>query len=315
MKSEAVTDPVSFELMNISMNTRQILLALLVPATWGLGFTLSKIGMFTFPPLMLMSMRFGLAALVLIWFTKPPWPFMKDIFMISLVSGTIQYGLAYYGLQGLDASTAILVVQLEAPFLALFGAFILKEQFTMLRGLGMLAAFAGVAVIAGEPRLEGNLFYVALVASAAIIWSFGQIMVRRLKSVQGSTLLAWVALISSIQMIIISLIFEEGHLQALENATLIDWSIVVYLGLIMTALGYSVWYHLVAICDVSQLSPFLMLNPVTSIIAGIVLLDEVFTSSMAIGALMILSGVAATTINWKRWQKSGASIDKSQSEL
>ncbi len=282
------------------MTSRQILLALLVPGTWGLGFTLSKIGMFNFPPLFLMAMRFGIAAMILIWFTKPPWASMKDIFMISLISATIQYGLVYYGLRGLDASTAVIVVQLEAPFLALFGALILKEKFTILRGIGMIAAFSGVAVIAGEPRLDGNLFYVALVAIATIFWSFGQIMVRRLKAVQGVTLLAWVALVSSLQMLIASLIFEEGHIESLQSATIIDWSVVIYLSVIMTAVGYSIWYRLLATCEATHLSPFLMLTPVTSIMAGILLLDEVFTFPMAIGSVMVIGGVAATTITWKR---------------
>jgi O-acetylserine/cysteine efflux transporter len=45
-----------------------------------------------------------------------------------------------------------------------------------------------------------------------------------------------------------------------------------------------------------------MLLPVTSIIAGVVLLDEQLTVVMVIGGLMIMTGVASTLINW-RWQK------------
>jgi O-acetylserine/cysteine efflux transporter len=45
-----------------------------------------------------------------------------------------------------------------------------------------------------------------------------------------------------------------------------------------------------------------MLLPITSIIAGMVLLDETFTSSMAIGGLLIMTGVASTLINWN-WPK------------
>jgi len=45
-----------------------------------------------------------------------------------------------------------------------------------------------------------------------------------------------------------------------------------------------------------------MLLPITSIIAGMVLLDEKLTLSMIIGGLMIMTGVASTLINW-RWPK------------
>jgi O-acetylserine/cysteine efflux transporter len=53
---------------------------------------------------------------------------------------------------------------------------------------------------------------------------------------------------------------------------------------------------------VSKLSPFLMLLPVTSIIAGIVLLNEQFTLAMGIGGLLVMTGVASTLIKW-RWPK------------
>jgi O-acetylserine/cysteine efflux transporter len=54
--------------------------------------------------------------------------------------------------------------------------------------------------------------------------------------------------------------------------------------------------------DVGKISPFLMLLPVTSIIAGVVLLDEQITVVMIIGGLMIMTGVASTLVDW-RWQK------------
>jgi O-acetylserine/cysteine efflux transporter len=278
------------------MTQAQMLLALIVPATWGLGFTLAKVGMDQFPPLLIMSLRFGIAALVLVWFTKPPWGYMRDIFMVALIGATLQYGLTFNGLRGLDASTAVIVIQLEAPALALLGTLILKEKFGWSRAVGMVLAFGGVAVIAGEPRLEGNLGSVALVAAGATIWAVAQVMVSRLKAVPSMTLLAWVAVMAAPQMAIASFLIEDGQWEAIKGASIQDWSVVLYLALIMTALGYSVWYHLLTRCDVSSLSPFLLLTPVTSIIAGVVLLDERFTTAMVIGALMVLGGVVATTI-------------------
>jgi O-acetylserine/cysteine efflux transporter len=71
----------------------------------------------------------------------------------------------------------------------------------------------------------------------------------------------------------------------------------------MTVIGYSVWYHLLRICDVSMISPFLMLLPVTSIIAGMVLLEEQFTLAMGIGGLLIMTGVASTLIKRRELTK------------
>ena len=280
------------------MNTKQILLALIVPITWGLGFTLAKIGMEQFPALLIMTIRFGIAGLILVWFTKPPWGHMREIFVVALIGSTIQYGLTYNGLKGIGASTAAILVQLEGPILAIMGAFLLKEKLGITRALGMGLAFIGVLIITGEPRLDGHLDSVILLIAGSAVWAVAQIMISRLKDLSGITILAWVAIMATPQMFIASLLIEDGQWLAITTASYIDWSIILYLALIMTVLGYSVWYHLLSSVDVSKVSPFLMLLPITSIIAGIVLLDEKLTSSMILGGLLIMSGVASTLISW-----------------
>jgi len=282
------------------MSINQILLALIVPITWGFGYALTKIGMDQFTPLLLMSLRFGIAGLILVWFTKPPWGYMREIFIVAFIGSTIQYGFTYYGLKGIDVSTASILVQLEGPILALLSTLILKERLGWPRALGMGLAFAGVVVIAGEPRLSDSLDSVALVITGAIFWAIAQIMISRLKSLSGITILAWVAIIATPQMLLISLVIEDGQWESIKSANLIDWSIVFYLSFIMTVIGYSVWYHLLRICDVSKISPFLMLLPVTSIIAGMVLLEEQFTLAMGIGGLLVMTGVASTLIKWRK---------------
>ena len=284
------------------MNTKQIFLALIVPITWGFGYALTKIGMDQFTPLLLMSLRFGIAGLILVWFTKPPWGFMRELFIIAFIGSTFQYGFTYYGLKGIDVSTASILVQLEGPILALLSTFILKERLGWPRALGMGLAFTGVIIIVGEPRLNDSLDSVALVITGAVFWAIAQIMISRLKSLSGITILAWIAIIATPQMLLISLLIEEGQWESIKTANLIDWSIVFYLSFIMTVIGYSVWYHLLRTCDVSKLSPFLMLLPVTSIIAGIVLLNEQFTLTMGIGGLLVMTGVASTLIKWP-WLK------------
>ena len=49
---------------SLDMNSNQILLALIVPITWGFGYALAKIGMDQFTPLLLMSLRFGVFVIV-----------------------------------------------------------------------------------------------------------------------------------------------------------------------------------------------------------------------------------------------------------
>ena len=73
-------------------------------------------------------------------------------------------------------------------------------------------AFTGVIVIVGEPRLNDSLDSVALVITGAVFWAIAQIMISRLKSLSGITILAWVAIIATPQMLLISLLIEEGSM-------------------------------------------------------------------------------------------------------
>jgi O-acetylserine/cysteine efflux transporter len=263
-----------------------------VPLVWGLGVVFAKAAIEHFPPILLMALRFALTALVLVWFVKPPWRLMRQLFAIAFVSAAIQYSLTFNGLRGVDASTAVLVIQLEVPFLALLGTVVLGERPGLRGWFGIAIAFSGVACIAGEPRLGEAWGSLALLAGGAFAWAVGQVMVRRLGQIDGLTMIAWVAVFAAPQLFALSLALEDDHLAFLRSADWVVWGTVVYLGLIMTALGYALWYSLVIRHPVSRVGPFLLLMPVFSVIGGIAILGERLTLQIAIGGAVVIVGVA-----------------------
>ncbi len=280
------------------MKPVDVLLAISVPLIWGLGFTLAKVAFVyvDFPPILLMAFRFALTALCLVWFVKPPWGLMNKIFWIAVVSATIQYSLTFTGLDGLDASLAVIVIQLEAPFLALLAAIFLKDHLGWRRAIGMALAFAGVILIAGQPRLQADLLPIVLVASGAFVWAGGQIMIKDLGGkVGGFTLIAWVAVFAAPQLFFSSWLFEEGQWEAIKTAGWIGWGVVIYMGLIMTALGYSIWYRLLGIYNVTQIMPFLMLLPVMSIAGSMLFLGERLSMVEILGSAIVIFGVWIVT--------------------
>lgn len=276
------------------MKLFDVFLAILVPVIWGLGFTLAKVAFVydAFPPILLMAFRFGLTALTLVFFVPVPKGYLQPIFWISLVSATIQYSLTFTGVNGVDASTAVIVVQLEFPFMALLAAVLLKDRLGTKGILGVVFAFCGIILIAGQPYLRENLFSVFLVASGACVWAFGQIMIKRLNgAVAGFTLIAWVAVFATPQLFLMSYLVEGNQLTNLGHIGWIGWGVVLYLGLAMTALGYGIWYHLLGRYPVTKVGPVLLLLPVTSIASSVVLLGERLTWVEILGAVIVIAGV------------------------
>jgi O-acetylserine/cysteine efflux transporter len=278
------------------MKPLDILIAIAVPVTWGLGLVFAKPAVDQFPPILLMALRFSVSALALVWFVGIPRASLKWLCLAALIGSTLQYGLTFNGLRILDASTTGLLVQAEAPFLALVGAVLFGERLGRRRVLGMGIAFAGIYLISGEPRIQGQELGVVLVLGGAFLWACGQAVIRTLGPIGGMTAIAWVSVFAAPQLFLASALVESGHAAALAGAGLQVWATVLYLGLVMTAVGYSCWYHVLGRYEVNKVAPFLLLTPVTSVLGGALLLGEAVTPTILTGGAVLIAGVALLVI-------------------
>ena len=272
-------------------------LAVLVALVWGMGIVVAKGGMAHFPPILLMALRFAVTAIALVWFAGPLRGNLSRLMLISVVGATIQYSLTFTGVSGVDAGLAALVVQLEVPFLVLLGALLLGERPSPLKWVGIGVAFAGVALISGQVRFEGSLLSVGLLVAGAFSWALGQVMVRRLQGISGLAVTAWIAVLATPQLFLMSALFETGQVAALRNAGPEVWLAALYLGLVMTAMGYFLWNTLILRHEVGQIAPFLLLLPVFSVIGGVVFLGEPFDVVRLLGGTVVLAGVGLITLS------------------
>ena len=276
---------------------KQTIMALFVPLLWGLGFVFAKGAINHFPPILLMAFRFSLTALVLVWFTPLPFGKFFQLFKIAIVAAAIQYSLTFTGVKGLEAGLASIIVQLEVPFLVILGALLLKEKPGYKKWIGIAISFLGVATMSQQDELSGSFISIALVLGGCFAWALGQVMIRKLKDVSGMQVTAWIAVFAAPQLFFMSAIFEDGQVEAIRTATPLVWWTVLYLGLIMTCLGYYFWNTLIRHHDVSKVAPFLLLLPVFSVLGGNVFLGETITIEKFYGGATILLGIGVITIN------------------
>jgi O-acetylserine/cysteine efflux transporter len=278
------------------MKPVDVLIAISVAVIWGMGFIVAKAGMSHFSPILLMALRFSLTAFCMIWFFRPPPGIFKQLFWISLISAALQYSLTFNGVRGIDASTAALLVQLEVPFGLILAWLVFGERISLKQGLGIAIAFTGAMLIIGEPKLAGDLIYAFMVIGGAFTWAVGQIMIKKLGNVGGFRLITGVALFATPQLFVASFLLEQNQLEQIQTASPAAWAAVAYLGLIMTALAYALWYRLLGHYTINQVMPFLLLLPVTSVFGGIFFLGESLTTKIALGGCLAIVGVAMITI-------------------
>ena len=281
------------------MKPIHILMAIAVPLIWGTGFVVAKGAISEFPPILLMAFRFLVTSLVLIWFVKPPIGQLRALFLIAIVASAIQYSLTFTGLRGLDAGFAALIVQLEVPFLVILGAILLGEKASLRKWMGIIIAFAGVGLLIGKVEFNNAWGSVALVVAGAFTWAVGQIFVRKLKNIDGLTTTAWVAVFATPQLFVMSFIFETNQIEFITKASMSIWLAVLYLGIIMTALGYYFWNTLIRSYTIEKIAPFLLLLPVFSLIGGVLFLGEMVSGAKMFGGLIVILGVAFVSLEKK----------------
>ena len=275
------------------MTIKDTFIASLVPIFLGFGFVIAKPAMDDFPPILLMGLRFTFAASILIWWFPIPKGYLIKIFIASLVANTIQYSVTYSGLNLIDASAAVLLVQTEVPFGVLFAYFMLKEKPTIRSLIGIFIAFIGVYILTGSPSLDGKFIGIFLTILGSGIWALGQVLVKPLsKELKPLTLVAWLALFSGPILILLSNIFDGNSINYIKSANMDSWIIAIYLGFFMQPITYGCFYYVLKNNPLYKVLPIVTMGiPLTGLLAAIFLLKESPTTELYIGGSIILLGV------------------------
>lgn len=281
------------------MRIRDLFLALATMALWGLNFAVAKLGLAEFPPVLMAALRFSLVAVLLLPFSRRPpplWPILR----LAAVLGLIHFPLVFAGLSRLDASTSAIVLQLQVPFGVLLAALLLGEKLRLRDAAGMLIAFAGVALIAGAPRLEANRIGLALLIIAAFGWGLSTVQLKKMGPIDPFTLNGWLGLFVALELIVISAVIEGSPVAAIAAADWRGWVGVLYTSLVSTVIAFGVWTKLIARYPVGRTLPFMLTIPLFAIAGGIAFNGDRLTVDIIAGGALTLVGVGAIVLRIPR---------------
>lgn len=279
-----------------AMRLRDIGIVLVIMIIWGLNYPIGKIGVGAVPPMMMITIRFVVVALMLIPFVPVPWGHMRRIFYLSFMIGVLHFAPNFTGLKLVDSGVGAILNQLSVPFSAILAAIFFQDRLGWRRLLGMILAFAGVAVLVGEPKRGTDLFGAFLMMAAALAWAISLVQTKFLKQVHPLALVGWMTLMAAPQLLVLSLLIETDPIASAVAMGWRGWGPVFYMAIFVSIVSHSLWYMLVHRYPINVTSPFALLTPVFGVLSGVLILHEEVTWMMLAGGLLTLAGVAIITV-------------------
>ena len=230
-----------------------------------------------------------------------------SIFWMGLFGFAAAFAFGNWGLRLSTATNAALLITVEPVSLILLSPLVLGERLTRREGVGALLTVVGATVVvlngipgasvAIAPHWRGDLLLVLSGVAYAGYSLFGRDVLARHRAVPVT---AW----SILWGLVVMAPFTVAEWVAGERP---EWTQTViigtlYLGLVITALGYLIWNWALERVEAPRLAIFVNIQPLAGALLGVVALHEALTIYTVAGGVLILVGVH-TTLLAKRAQR------------
>lgn len=247
-------------------------------------------------------LRYALAfvGLALVW----PWlpgtaPRGRDILraaVMGIAVFNIGHILQVAGIQRSYASDASLLIALDPLVSSLGAALFLKEAIPGRRWIGFALAIAGVGLMslwhpeAPLPGLLANLLIVLSFVSEAVWSVMGKPLIERC-GVYKMTVVA-LAAGTAANLVVLGLDDPAGHAAALGRLSGEAWLLLGFLGVVLTAFGYSAWLMIIREVPVSVAAMTIYLQPIFGTMVAVWVTQERLHLGHLLGFIAIVGGVA-----------------------
>jgi O-acetylserine/cysteine efflux transporter len=298
------------------MRPIHLLWAFAVTAIWGFNFVIIKIGLDSFPPLLLTALRFTLAAAPALFLERPQMPW-RHLLLTGLTLFVGQYTLLFVAMnQGMPPGLASITLQVQVCFTMLIAMFWLGERPQLRQWAGAAVAFAGLAAIGSSVGGDATALGLGLTILSALSWACGNLFLKRMTPTRDGrpipmlNLIVWLSLIPPIPAFALSLGFEGPSriLDALGHAGWVGFGALFYIVAFSTLLGFGIWGRLLSLYSAATVVPFSLLVPIFGAASAALVFHESFGPARLLGMLLIMSGLAivALPVGRLRWRRQPA---------
>jgi drug/metabolite transporter (DMT)-like permease len=192
------------------------------------------------------------------------------------------------------AGTAALVIALSPAVTLLLAVGVGLERWSLRRGEGLAVAFAGVAIVvllgAGGELSFANAKGPLIVLAAPVSFALYNVLLKPLLA--RYDLLALTAATSLVGTVFLLPLVRGGTVDAVTGISGEDATLVLYLGVVSTFLGYIGWNVGLRGLGATRAVTYTYLISPLAVLMGAAFLDETVTLWLAVGGALVLGGVA-----------------------
>ena len=282
------------------------ILLIILSAIWGSAFFAIKVGLNSFSPVGVASLRLIIASFFLLFFfflQKKKILFSKEVIFLLIVIGVIGNFIPFYLIswaeQHIPSSTAGMLMAVGPIITLIMSHFLTKnEKFSLMKLVSITIGLIGVIFIFNLSSFNGlminntlDIFAKLLVIVAAFGYMFSNIIayekLNNIDSFSITTFATTFGALFSIPFFIFDLSINSSNFIVNYNSLYA----LIYLGIFPTAIAFQFRYYITKTSGPVFLSYVAYLIPAFAVIWGYILLSEKIGFNSFIGILLILLGV------------------------
>ena len=288
--------------INQTMGMAEWVMLLSLSVLWGGSFFFTSVALEELPPLSIVVLRVGVAALILnvmiqVFGQRMPrdrqiW---RAFFGMGVLNNVIPFCLIVWG-QTQIASGLAAILNATTPFFTVLLAHYLTsdEKLAANRVLGILVGLIGVVVIIGPEVLAGigsDALAQFAVLAAAVAYAFAGIYGRRFRSLGVTPLATATGQVTASTLMLLPIVLFVDQPWTIAMPGLQTWAAILGIAALSTALGYILYFRILASAGATNLLLVTFLIPVSAIILGSLVLGEILETKHFIGMALIGLGL------------------------
>lgn len=279
---------------------RSPVIPIITVCIWGSLYIASGIVLKQMSTFLLLFLRFFISSLLLIAIgfrnfqkiRKEDW---KSFLFIGFYGYFLSNAALMLGIQYSTSSFSSLINATSPVVITLFAVWILKEQIHKKDVISLALSIVGAAVVIGSPVETPSAFGVACCIFSVLLWSYVTIHIKKLTAIYPPIEVTAICMaIASVFAAPASFAYYKITGDAVHFSTALLFP-VIYICLICTAFSHYLWNLSLQKYGALYCASFYPLQPIVSVLLGIILMHEPITVPFLIGLVLIIAGLFIAT--------------------